>query len=211
MADTYGPDDFAAEFAVSRETMQRLDAFDRTLLDAAERMNLVARSTLPTRWSRHFRDSAQLAALIPAEARTLIDLGSGAGFPGLVLAAMFADRELGVTLVESTKKKAAFLTAAATAMGLKGVSVEAARIETIGRRAPDVITARALAALPKLLELATEIAGPKTVCIFPKGQDVDEELTHATKYWRMSAETRESLTQSGSKILILRDISRKSA
>ncbi len=208
MAEIYGPEEFAAEYGVSRETMAKLRAFDAALIEAAGRMNLVARSTLPERWSRHFRDSAQLAGLVPEGARSLIDLGSGAGFPGLVLAAM--RDALQVTLVESTKKKAAFLAGAAQAMGLDNVSVEAERIEAIGRRAPDVITARALAALPKLLELAGAVAGPQTICIFPKGQDVDKELTQATKYWRMTVEMRESSTQAGSRILILRDINRKS-
>jgi len=198
----YGPADFAAEFGVSRETMARLEAFDASLLDWSGRHNLIARSTLEDRWDRHFRDSAQLYRLIPPDARRLVDLGSGAGFPGLVLAAMGAPR-LEVTLVESIGKKAAFLTAAAAAMGLSAVRVIPARIESLKVRTPDVITARALAPLSTLCGYAVEIGGEKTLCIFPKGQDVEAELTEASKYWHMMVERRASLTSPGSTVLLI--------
>ena len=199
---TYTPAAFAAEFNVSRETMARLEAYDACLLDWSVRHNLIARSTIADRWDRHFRDSAQLYPLVPKGARTLLDLGSGAGFPGLVLAAMGAP-DLQVTLVESTGKKAAFLAAAAEAMALGNVRVVPARIESLKVRKPDVITARALASLLKLCGYAYEIGGETALCIFPKGQDVEVELTEAAKYWHMAVERRASLTSPGSTVLMI--------
>lgn len=203
---TYSLSGFAAEFGVSRETLDRLKAYDAVLLDWSSRHNLVARSTIDDRWDRHYRDSAQLFAAIPENARTLVDLGSGAGFPGLVLAAMGAERGLQVTLVESTGKKAAFLEAAIGAMRLKNVRVIPQRIESITVSPPDVVTARALAQLDKLLGYAHEFAGEKSVLIFPKGQDVEAELTAAAKSWHMEVDKRPSVTSPGSAILVIRHL-----
>ncbi|MFZ5618599.1 MAG: 16S rRNA (guanine(527)-N(7))-methyltransferase RsmG [Pseudomonadota bacterium] len=206
---TYGPDELAAEYGVSRETLERLLAFDAALLDWSSRHNLIARSTVPDRWERHYRDSAQLFALIPPGAKTLVDLGSGAGFPGLVLAAMGAGRGLKVSLVESIGKKAAFLQAAIDAMGLTNARVIPQRIESITISPPDVVTARALAQLDKLLGYAHEFSGEKTVLIFPKGQDVEDELTAAAKSWHMNLEKRPSVTSPGSAILVIRNLKPK--
>src|SRR5207253_746370 len=117
----------------------------------------------PDLWHRHFLDSAQLAPLIPAEARTLADLGSGAGFPALVLAVMRPD--LAVSLHEATTKKCAFLQAAAERIGIK-VSVRNARLEDLPPRPFDVVTARALAPLPQLLTYAYPFTAPNSVCLF---------------------------------------------
>lgn len=201
---SYGPDDLAAEFNLSQDVIARLKTFDAVLLDWSSRHNLIARSTMPERWERHYRDSAQLYALMPAGAETLVDLGSGAGFPGLVLAAMGAERGLSVTLVESIGKKAAFLAAAIDAMALGNARVIPQRIESITISAPDVVTARALAQLPKLLGYAHEFADEKTVLILPKGQDVEAELTEAAKSWHISAEKHPSVTSPGSAILVIR-------
>jgi len=195
------PEEFAAAANVSRETLARLEIYDAMLLDWSARINLVARSTLEDRWRRHFLDSAQLFPLIPPEAKTLIDLGSGAGFPGLVLAAMGVKRGLEVTLVESTGKKAAFLSAASAAMALRDVSVIPERVESLTLSPSDVIVARALARLPKLLAYSHEIAGEKTLCLFLKGQDVEDELTEATKSWHMEVARQPSLTSAGATIL----------
>ncbi|MBB5517666.1 16S rRNA (guanine(527)-N(7))-methyltransferase RsmG [Amphiplicatus metriothermophilus] len=205
------PEEFAAAANVSRETLDRLKAYDAILLDRAGRHNLVARSTLPDRWRRHFLDSAQLFPLIPETARTLVDLGSGAGFPGLVLAAMGAERGLRVALVESTGKKAAFLREATAAMGLDNVAVIPQRIENITISPPDVITARALARLDKLLGYAHEIAGKSTLCLFLKGQDVEDELTEAAKSWHMEATRTASVTNPGSTVLAIRAVAPRRA
>ena len=203
---TYGAEEFAAEFSVSRETMDRLKAYDDVLLDWSSRHNLIARSTIRERWERHYRDSAQLYALIPTDAASLIDLGSGAGFPGLVLAAMGVERGLAVSLVESIGKKAAFLSAAVDAMRLSKARVIPQRIESITLSPPDIVTARALAQLDKLLGYAHEFAIEKTTIILPKGQDVEAELTLAAKSWHMEVVKHPSLTSPGSTILVIRHL-----
>src|ERR1700761_7198410 len=147
---SFGPEEFAAQTGVSRETLARLKAYADILADWNARHNLVAKSTLPDLWQRHMWDSAQLAALTPPEARTLADLGSGAGFPGLVLAAMRP--ELQVTLVESDARKGAFLGEAGRRMGLKNQpKIVISRIEAAPPTGADVVTARALAPLGQLL------------------------------------------------------------
>jgi 16S rRNA (guanine527-N7)-methyltransferase len=194
---------FAAKTGVSRETLIRLKAYTGLLEDWNARHNLVARRTLPDLWQRHFWDSAQLAALIPQGARTLADLGSGAGFPGLVLAAMRPD--LRVTLHEATAKKCAFLRAAAERMGLV-VAVEQARIEDRPPKIHDVVTARALAPLPRLLAYAWPLTGPNSVCLFLKGQNLGSELTEAHKSWKMQASQVPSQTDPSGAILVVRKL-----
>jgi len=201
----FGPADFAARTGVSHETLARLKAYAGMLADWNARHNLVSRSSLDDLWQRHFWDSAQLAPLIPQEARSLVDLGSGAGFPGLVLAVMLADR-LKVTLFEATAKKCAFLRAAADRMGVP-VAIENARMERPPRRAFDVITARACAPLPKLLGYAHNFTGPNGVCLFLKGQNLGAELTEAHKSWKMKTRQIPSQTSASGVILEVRELS----
>ena len=196
------PEEFASAAAVSRETMSRLEIMDQTLIAHLSRHNLIARSTIDDRWRRHYLDAAQLARLFPTETKTLFDFGSGAGFPGLVLAAMLVENDVSVTLIEATGKKAAFLSAAADAMGLTNVTVIPKRIESFAPSdVPDIITARALARLDKLLGYAAGIAGKSTRLFFSKGQDVEGELTEATKYWHMEVIRHKSITSPGATIL----------
>ncbi len=199
----FGPEEFAAQTGVSRETLARLKAYADMLLDWNERHNLVARSTLPDLWQRHFWDSAQLAPLIPDTAKTLADLGSGAGFPGLVLAAMRP--ELAVTLHEATTKKCAFLQAAADRMVLR-VSIANARMEDLPPRPFDVVTARACAPLPQLLEYAHRFMSPNSVCLFLKGQNVGSELTEAAKYWNIKVSQVPSQTDPSGAIVTVREL-----
>ena len=199
----FGPEEFASQTGVSRETLARLKAYADMLLDWNERHNLVARSTLPDLWQRHFWDSAQLAPLVPDTAKTLADLGSGAGFPGLVLAAMRP--ELAVTLHEATTKKCAFLQAAADRMGLQ-VAIENARMEDLPPRPFDVVTARACAPLPQLLEYAHRFMSPNSVCLFLKGQNVGSELTEAAKYWNIEVSQVPSQTDPSGAIVIVREL-----
>ncbi|MDQ2079342.1 16S rRNA (guanine(527)-N(7))-methyltransferase RsmG [Xanthobacteraceae bacterium Astr-EGSB] len=190
---------------VSRETLARLDRFIALLFDWQARMNLVAPSTLPQVWTRHVADSLQLLALAP-EARIWADLGSGAGFPGIVLACALADtKRAEVHLVESIAKKAAFL---ATAIAETGVAatVHHMRIEDFVRHdevRPDVVTARALAPLPRLLELTAPLLQKGAQGLFPKGQDVEAELTEAAKYWTLQSSFAPSLTSPESRILVV--------
>jgi 16S rRNA (guanine527-N7)-methyltransferase len=199
----FGPEDLAVKTGVSRETLSRLRAYADLLADWNARHNLVAKSTLPDIWHRHLWDSAQLAPLIPETARTLADLGSGAGFPGLVLAAMRPD--LKITLHEATTKKCAFLQAATDRMGLK-VEIRNARLEDWGPRHFDVVTARALAPLPRLLDYAHRFAGPNSVCLFLKGQNVGSELTEASKYWNMKTSQVPSQTDPSAAIVMVREL-----
>jgi 16S rRNA (guanine527-N7)-methyltransferase len=196
-------ENFAEETRVSRETLARLKAYADLLTDWNSRHNLVAKSTLSDLWRRHFWDSAQLISLIPEGCQTVADLGSGAGFPGLVVAAMRAD--LSVTLHEATTKKCDFLKTAAERMGLT-VKVQNARIEELPPQAYDVVTARALAALPQLLGYAQRLTGPNSVCLFLKGQNVGAELTEAHKSWRMETSQIPSLTDPSGAILVVRKL-----
>jgi 16S rRNA (guanine527-N7)-methyltransferase len=169
---------FAAAFDVSRETLARLDALVAQVEKWQRAINLVARSTLPEIWHRHIADSAQFVAPAPLTARSWADLGAGAGFPGLVVAAMAADTRpnLHVTLIESDTRKAAFLTEAARAMGVD-VTVDARRIEAVTPQAGfDVVSARALAPLPALLTLARPLLREGGTMLFAKGDKADSEL-----------------------------------
>ena len=199
----FGPQEFAAKTGVSRETLARLKAYADILADWNARHNLVAKSTLPDLWQRHFWDSAQLAPMIPPEARSLADLGSGAGFPGLVLAAMLPG--LSVTLHEATTKKCAFLRLAAERMAVP-VTIQNARLEDLPPSRFDVVTARALAPLPQLLGYAQNFVGPNSVCLFLKGQNVGAELTEAHKYWNIKASQAPSQTDPSAAIVIVREL-----
>jgi 16S rRNA (guanine527-N7)-methyltransferase len=199
----FGPGEFAAQTGVSRETLARLKAYAGLLTDWNTRHNLVSKSSIEDLWRRHFWDSAQLAPLVPPGARTLADLGSGAGFPGLVLAAMLP--QVAVTLHEATAKKCAFLQAVAERMALQ-VTIENARMEDLPSQAFDVITARACAPLPRLLEYAHSFVGPNSVCLFLKGQNVGSELTEAHKYWNMRVSQATSQTDPSGAIVIVREL-----
>ena len=143
------------------------------------------------------------------DARTLVDLGSGAGFPGLILAAFLMEKDVHVTLVESRKKKAAFLTAAGEAMGLSNLEVRPERIESVVLpNPPDIITARALARLEKLLGYGFGIQGQSTKYYLPKGQDVEFELTEAAKSWQMDVIRHPSATSADSTILEIGNLTR---
>jgi 16S rRNA (guanine527-N7)-methyltransferase len=204
MSDTLGPEGFATQAGVSRETLARLEAYVGLLQDWNTRHNLVSAKSLEDVWRRHVLDSAQLAPLVPQNAKTIADLGSGAGFPGLVLAELLRGR-VAVTLFESTRKKCDFLAAAAEAMQLK-VTIRNERIEAGGRERFDVVTARALAPLGKLFGYAQQLSGKQTVCLFLKGQSLGAELTEAHKSWRMKALQHPSATDPSGVILEVREL-----
>ena len=203
MPESFGPQEFAAAANVSRKTLALLTGYADLLIDWNSRHNLVSRASLDDLWRRHMWDSAQLASKIPKSAATLADLGSGAGFPGLVLAAMLPD--LKVTLFEATAKKCAFLSAAVAQMDLD-VRVVNARMEDAPPQAFDVITGRACAPLPVLLGYAHRFTGPSTVCLFLKGQNLGQELTEAHKCWNMRASQSPSLSGPSGAILEVREL-----
>lgn len=201
------PEEFAAAADVSRETLARLKEMDRVLTDWSTRHNLIARSTMDDRWERHYLDSAQIVPHLPQGVKRLADLGSGGGFPGLVLAAMLAEKNVHVTLIESTGKKTAFLTAAGEAMGLSNLKVIPARIESVRLpTAPDIVTARALARLDKLFGYIYGIQGKTTRAFLLKGQDVEVELTEAAKSWHMEVKRHKSLTSPDATLLEVSDL-----
>ena len=195
---------FADATGVSRETRDRLAAYEATLRKWQPRINLVGPSTLPDAWRRHFLDSAQLLPLLPEGARVLVDLGSGAGFPGLVLAVLGVPE---VHLIESDSRKCAFLREAARAAGAR-VTVHNTRIEAAPAMDADVVTARALAPLTELLGWAHRFIGTRGVGLFPKGQSVEEELTATTKFWKMRTERFDSRTDPTGTILRVSGIDR---
>lgn len=195
---------FQAETGVSRETLDRLAAYEATLRKWQPKINLVGPSTLPDAWRRHFLDSAQLLPLLPEGTRVLVDLGSGAGFPGLVLAILGVPE---VHLIESDSRKCAFLREAARAADAR-VTVHNKRIEAAPPIVADVVTARALAPLNDLLGWAHPFIGNRGVAVFPKGQNVADELTDTTKYWMMRTERFDSRTDPTGTILRVSGIAR---
>jgi len=197
---------------VSRETAKRLDAFVEILLRWSAHTNLIARSTIPTIWTRHIADSLQLLALTP-NAKCWIDLGSGAGFPGLVIACALADQSgATVHLIESIGKKAAFLREAALELQVPA-TIHAVRIEDFGKNLqlkPEVVTARALAPLDELLKLAHPLLRSGALGLFPKGQDVEVELTQASKSWNIEASLIPSKTNPAGRIVVVKRLRRRS-
>ena len=200
----FGPDEFSEKTGVSRETLSRLKAYADMLADWNARHNLVYARSLEDVWQRHFWDSAQLAPLVSPGAKTMADLGSGAGFPGLVLAEMLRGR-VAVSLYEATGKKSAFLTAVAERMQLP-VTIHNQRMEEAPPRTYDVVTARACATLPSLLRYAQRFTGPNSVCLLLKGQNVGAELTEAHKSWKMKARQIPSLSDPSGSVLELREL-----
>lgn len=198
-----GPEGFAAAALVSRETLDRLKAYASLLEKWQRRINLVGASTLGDLWRRHMLDSAQLLPHIPDSAANLVDLGSGAGFPGLVLAIMGAPD---VHLIESNGRKCAFLREAARVTGT-AVTIHNMRIERTEAWPADVITARALAPLSVLIEYARPYLTPNSICLFLKGRGVDEELTELRKMWNIRENEYPSMTDSDGIVVRLEALS----
>lgn len=212
------PAEFFRAANVSRETMSRLEAYAAALIKFQKTINLVSQDSLADLWRRHFLDSAQLLALLPApkagvsSSPAVLDIGSGAGFPGLVLAivAAGAGRPIDLHLVEADTRKCAFLREAARAAGVV-VTVHNCRIEDLQPFAVTVISARAVASVDKILSLIqrfTSYPGASPVVLLLKGRQAREELTAATKEWKMAAEIIPSRTEADAAILRLRDVSR---
>lgn len=190
---------------VSRETLGRLDRFVALLQAWQRRINLIAPSTEATLWTRHIADSLQLIDLAPA-AKTWADLGSGAGFPGLIIACALADAGgARVHLVESNGKKAAFLREAVRETGAPAV-IHDVRIVDFAKdltEPVEIVTARALAPLAELLASAYPLLQRGARGIFPKGQDVEAELTEAARCWKIQASLVPSRTDSYGRIVVV--------
>jgi 16S rRNA (guanine527-N7)-methyltransferase len=195
-----------ARFNVSRESLDRLEVYVRLLLDWQKHINLIAPSTIPDVWQRHVVDSLQLLPLLPPDVKIIVDLGSGAGLPALVLA---ATQPAIVHMYEANSKKAAFLSEALRQMKCDGV-VHRERLEL--RQPPvnmpnaQVITARAFAPLPLLLDLASPFMLAGTIGLFHKGQDINTELVEAAKHWNIKSESHPSVTDPLAVILAVKEI-----
>lgn len=202
-----GPQAFQAAFGISRETLDKLETYAALLTRWQKTINLVAPSTLDDIWHRHFADSAQLLKLAPDGARHWLDVGSGAGFPGLVLAILAAERGMSRhTLIESDTRKAAFLREVARATGV-AVEIITARIElpeTAAKvREVNCVTARALAPMPRLASWVAPYFGAETVGLFLKGREVAAELDEARRGWDFEYQLLPSLTDGEGRIVKL--------
>jgi len=193
---------------VSRETEKRLDIFVEALLLWQQTTNLIASSTVGQIWTRHVADSLQLLGLAP-EARVWVDFGAGGGFPGLPIACALADRPGAmVHLIESNGKKAAFLREAVRLTGVPA-KIHQERAEKFGESCQETVhavTARALAPLKTLCDQAFPLVARGAVALFPKGQDVDAELTEAAKYWSIEAEKVPSKTSPDGCVVVIRSL-----
>jgi 16S rRNA (guanine527-N7)-methyltransferase len=213
-APAFLPADKATALAltpVSRETEQRLDRYVDLLGEWQAKTNLIAPSTLPHLWTRHISDSLQLLALAPS-ARIWVDLGSGGGFPGVVLACVLAETPGAVVhLIERNSKKAAFLREALRVTNSPG-TVHLADIGDIVDRITgpvDCVTARALAPLHQLIGFAEPLMRRGAKALFLKGQDVEAELTEATKYWKIESHLHSSRTGGQGWIVELDQVERR--
>jgi len=196
------------KYNVSRETIAKLKTYESSLVEWQNKFNLVSKSSLETAWNRHFLDSVQLWEYIPENARTMLDFGSGAGFPGMVLAIIAAEKqkELKISLVESIRKKTLYLKAVKE---LSGVSVNIIndRIENLSPQVADVITSRAMSKLENLFAYAYRFTNKNTVMIFPKGKSYSEEIKEAQKKWRFNCEIKDNLFDNEGKILVINNLS----
>lgn len=193
---------------VSRETFDRLQQFERLFLKWNGHINLAAASTLEEAWERHILDSAQIFRIAPSSAIRWVDLGSGGGFPGLILAFLLAERQdAHVVLIESNRKKASFLQSVKGQFDLP-VTVMAKRIEdcypTVS--APQIVTARALAPLPRLLELALPWLAAGATAFFHKGRDYHNELAESAHRWSFDLVEHPSMIDAPGAILELHDL-----
>lgn len=197
---------FQARFDVSRETMAQMDAFAGLLARWQAKINLVGPKTLKEVWSRHIWDAAQMRDHIPPETTSILDIGSGAGLPGLILSAL---TQVQLHSVESDGRKVAFQRQAAMAMGLvEKVVLHNNRIEALPGLGVDIITARAFAPLSKLFELSHTHAHEKTLWILPKGQNVALEIEEATKCWTFHVKQVHSETDDHAKLLLVHTVRR---
>jgi 16S rRNA (guanine527-N7)-methyltransferase len=201
---TLTPGEFRAQTDVSRETLDRLQAYVDLLIAWNQRINLVGPRTLDDVWRRHILDSAQLAPLVPSQTRSLVDLGSGAGLPGLILAIMGIST---VHLIEADSRKCAFLREAAR-ITRTDIVLQPKRFEEVPGFAADVVTARACAPLRKLLDHAASFIDRHSILLFLKGQTLGEELTDARKGWNMRETLHPSVSDPSGTILRLEEVTR---
>jgi len=189
---------------VSRETMERFARFADLLRAENDRQNLVSASTIDAFWSRHLLDSAQLVPLAAGHGGSWLDLGSGAGFPGLIVSALRSQ----VTLVESRRLRVEFLHRAASVLGVSP-EIVGIPIERVEPRPFAVISARAFAPLPRLLDLAAPFSTEKTLWLLPKGRNAQSELEAVADAWQGDFRLEPSLTDADARIIVATGVSRR--
>lgn len=207
MNETEAKEWLQLELDVSRETFSRLDAFVNLLRSENEHQNLVSRGTLDAVWTRHIVDSAQLLRLAPGSEASWLDLGTGAGFPGLIIGLLHPGQ---VTLVEERRKRAEFLAQAIELLGISSNTViQPTKLERFESRVFDVISARAFAPLDRLFELSHSFSTTKTRFILPKGRNAAAELEAAKASWQGDFRLEQSLTDADARIIVAERVSPK--
>ena len=204
-------ENFMTTYNVSRETYDKLKLCQQALCEWQNKFNLVSKNSLEDAWNRHFLDSAQLFPLLPSTAKSLVDLGSGAGFPGMVLAVMATEKTpyLKLTLVESITKKTLYLNHLKQICGCTNVEIINDRIEKLTGKTFDVVTARAVTALTDLLTYAYPLLKKDGVCIFPKGRSYEEEIKQTEKKWNFEYQVVPSTTAEDGVILMIKKLKNK--
>ncbi|MFL2812333.1 MAG: 16S rRNA (guanine(527)-N(7))-methyltransferase RsmG [Paracoccaceae bacterium] len=195
------------KICVSRETCDLLRVYYDMLINWNKKINLVSRKSINTSWNRHFLDSAQLWLYLPKEANKWLDFGSGAGFPGLVIA--FISKELKpdlkIVLVEKNKKKALFLSKVVNEIGLN-VEIFSSNVESIKPQKADVITSRAFGKLDHLLKISYKHQNKDTTSLFPKGRSFTDEIIMSKKNWSYELEKIKNIIDNNSFILKIRKL-----
>lgn len=206
---TLARDPFLAERNVSRETEDRLLVFVDLLGKWTQKINLISKGTASDIWRRHILDSVQIYDFAPNNVSLWLDIGSGGGLPGVVVAALAAQFAPGarVAMIESDQRKAAFLRTALRELGLDG-DVLASRIDAVPPKSADLLSARALAPLDQLLGFAEMHLRLGGTAIFPKGKTVDQEIADASTNWLFKIEKHASMTDADARILTIKDIKR---
>ena len=202
-------DAFIKEFNVSRETIEKFEIYETQLKKWAPKINLVSLSTIDDIWARHFNNSAQILKKFDKLPKSIIDFGTGAGFPGLVLAIFIANEieEYKVTLVDENHKRISFLRETARAMGLR-IEILHSKVEALVPQKYEILTARAFAPLDKLLDLSHTYAQEGARLLFPKGKDVKNEIEIAQRKWNFNFEIEVFDKNSGSCILEILELER---
>ena len=201
---------FCDTYNVSRETFSKLESYCQSLQEWQQKFNLVSKNSLNDIWKRHIEDSAQLFEYIPSSAEQLLDIGSGAGFPGMVIAIMAAEKTpyLNITMTDSIMKKTVYLNHVREITGLSNVDILNCRVEKLDRKF-DVITARAVAPLDELFVYSSQLLSKNGICIFPKGLSYQDEISVAKQKWNFDIQAFCSKTSEDGKILIVSNIVKK--
>ena len=204
-------EEFLKTYNVSRETYQKLSEFVKILTEWQEKMNLVSRQSLPNIWTRHIADSLQLYQMLNNDAKEVYDIGSGAGFPAIVLAisALTENRKTHFKLIESITKKTVYLNDVKEKLGLNNVEILNNRCENLSLKPADFITARAVANLSKLFLFSAPFTNKNTVLLFPKGKTYMQELIDAKQNWVFDVQIKQNIVEDEGVVLIVSNLRKK--